>query len=84
MWKCNRSDFKHYLYNPNRRSKSWEKLKKAVERYIDILKKEAVQWTTARVSNTKKQAQARLTKYWINQKMIQSSLERKWLEHLYK
>jgi hypothetical protein len=35
------SPYKHIFYNPNRvRSKSGKKIKKALERFIDLLRKE--------------------------------------------
>jgi len=53
------------LYNVNRsRRKSWDKLKKAIEWYILVLKKEVLLGETKWVINTKLASLARLKKMW--------------------
>lgn len=83
MGKCNRSDYKHFYYNPERlRIKSREKDKKAVEWYIDLLKKEQKLGMNTRIMKTKTQATARLKKYGITPAMVQNKITSKGLTSL--
>lgn len=83
MWNTSGAKYKHMLYNVNRsRRKSWDKLKKAIEWYILVLKKEVLLGETKWVINTKLASLARLKKMWVNKDMIIETLERKWLKNL--
>ncbi len=83
MWDTSGAKYKHMLYNVNRaRRKSWDKLKKAIEWYILVLKKEKLLGTTKWVINTKTCAEARLKKMWITKDMIIQTLEKKGLNDL--
>jgi len=85
MWNTSGAKYKHMMYNVSRvRRKSWDKLKKAIERYIDLLKKQAKQWDTKWIYKTKIKSQARLKKYWITDAMIAKALEKKGLKDLIK
>jgi hypothetical protein len=65
-----------------KKKKSGQKHKKAIERYILVLKKEATQWDTKWIKNTKEKSLARLKKYWINMSQVKEALDRKWLKDL--
>ena len=83
MWDTNGRKIKRFLVGLNwKKRKSGQKYKKAIERYILILKKESVQGETKRVKNTKKQAWARIKKYGITISQIKEALDRKWLKDL--
>lgn len=83
MWNTSGAKFKHFNYNVSRaRRKSWKKLEKATNRYIDLLKKEAKEWSTKWISKTKEKAESRLKKFWIKNTKIESTLERRWLKDL--
>jgi len=83
MWNTSGAKYKHMLYNVSRaRRKSWDKLKKAIEWYILVLKKETLLGETKWVINTKKCAEARLKKMWITKNMVIETLERKGLKDL--
>lgn len=83
MWNTSGAKFKHFNYNVSRaRKKSGEKYTKAVDRYIDLLKKESKQWLTKRISNTKVKAEWRLKKFWIKKEKINQVLERRGLQDL--
>jgi len=70
--------YKHMMYNVSRASKkSGKKLKKAIDRMVDLEKKEAKQGTTKRIDKTKVKAQARLKKYGVTQKMVDAALTKK-------
>jgi hypothetical protein len=72
------------FYNVSRNSiKSGDKLKKAIERYVALLKKEAKE-ATKWVYKTKIKADARLKRYGITKAMIQKALEKKGLKDLLK
>lgn len=64
------------------KQKSGDKHNKAIERYIDILKKESKMWETKWTINTKQKALSRLKRYWIKHAEIAKFLERKWLSDL--
>jgi len=64
------------------KQKSWDKHDKAIERYIDTLKKEEKTWETKRTINTKKKVLMRLKRYWIKNTEVIKFLERKWLNDL--
>ena len=83
MWDTNGRKIKHFLVGLNwKKNKSGKKYKKAIERYILILKKEAKQGETAWVKDVKQKSLARLKKYWITMDQIKESLEKKWLKDL--
>ncbi|MEI7558486.1 MAG: hypothetical protein WCJ45_06945 [bacterium] len=70
--------YKHMMYNVSRVSqKSGRKLEKAINRYVNLMKKEADQGETKWIYKTKERAQARLKKYGVTQKMIDAALEKK-------
>ncbi len=72
--------YKHMMYNVSRVSKkSGRKLKKSIERYVDLIKKEAVQGETKWIYKTKEKAEARLKKFGVTQKMIDEALAKKGL-----
>jgi hypothetical protein len=58
------------------------KNEKAVDSYINVLKKEEKEGLTAWVKNAKMKAAAKLKKYGIKQQKIQEVLERRGLSHL--
>ena len=81
MWDTNGRKIKHFLVGLNwKKNKSGAKHKKAIERYILVLKKEAKEWETKRVKNTKEKALARLKKYSITMNQVKEALDRKWLK----
>lgn len=83
MWDTNWRKIKRFLVGLTwKKRKSGQKYKKAIERYILILKKESVQWETKWIKNTKEKALARLKKYWINMGQVKEVLDRKWLKDL--
>jgi len=83
MGDTNGSKHKHILFNLNWvKKKSGHKYKKAMERYILILKKEAKEWETKWVKKTKEKARLRLKKYGIHMIKIQEMLESKGLKEL--
>ncbi len=83
MWDTNGRKIKRFLVGLTRKKrKSGQKYKKAIERYILILKKESVQWETKWIKNTKEKALARLKKYSINMGQVKEVLDRKWLKDL--
>lgn len=83
MWNTSGAKYKHMFYNVNRaRKKSGDKHKKAIERYILVLKKEKQQGTTKWIENTKKSAEARLKKMGISNAQVKEALERKGLKDL--
>ncbi|MBQ7616717.1 hypothetical protein IJS64_01710 [bacterium] len=64
------------------RKKTGLKNEKAVDSYINVLKKEEKEGLTAWVKNAKMKAAAKLKKYGIKQQKIQEVLERRGLSHL--
>ncbi len=83
MWDTNGRKIKRFLVGLNwKKRKSGQKYKKAIERYILVLKKESVQWETKWIKDTKQKALARLKKYWINMSQVKEALDRKWLKDL--
>ena len=83
MWNTSGAKIKHFNYNVSRaRKKSWEKYTKAVDRYIDLLKKESKQGLTKRIANTKVKAEWRLKKFWIKKEKVTQVLERRGLKDL--
>jgi len=83
MWNTNGGKYPRVFFKLNiARQKSWDKHDKAIERYIDTLKKELKMWETKRTINTKKKAVTRLKKYWIKNGEVVKFLERKWLNDL--
>lgn len=73
----------HFFQNPNKKRKpSGFKYKKAIDWYIELLKKEKA-WTMAKwVEKTKVKANARLKKFGITKPMIQKVADRRWLTDL--
>jgi len=85
MWDTNGRKIKRFLVWLTRKNKkSGKKYKKAVDRYILILKKEAKGNEKNRVKATKPKALNRLKRYGIKQDQIKSTLEKKWLKELIK
>jgi hypothetical protein len=83
MWDTNGRKIKHFLKALNlHRKKSGNKNEKAIDSYIDVLKKEEKEWTTAWVKNAKAKAAAKLKKYGIWKEKVQEVLERRGLSHL--
>ncbi|HKL44164.1 MAG TPA: hypothetical protein VJ892_02720 [Candidatus Absconditabacterales bacterium] len=83
MGDTNGRKIKHFLVGLNwKKKKSGQKHKKAIERYILVLKKEAKEGETKRVKNTKEKALARLKKYGIPMRQIKEALDRKGLKDL--
>jgi len=75
-----RMDQKHIFRYPNiKRVKSWKKYQKAINWYIDLLKKEKKEWLTKRISNTRKNCIDRIKKYWISLNNINNCLKNKWM-----
>lgn len=74
---------KHVFYNLNvKRTKSWEKYKKAMAWYTDILKKQKKEWMQKWVAKTRIKAEARFKKFWITRTMFEAYLNGKWLSDL--
>ncbi|MEI6673335.1 MAG: hypothetical protein WCL02_08795 [bacterium] len=73
--------YKHIMYNVSRASqKSGKKLEKAINRYVDLIKKETKAGEETKwLYKTKLRAQARLKRYGVTQKMIDAALEKKGL-----
>jgi len=85
MGDTNGAKYKRFTYNLNWvKKKSGKKYKKAVERYILILKKQVKEGDSKRVIKTKVRAQARLKKYGIPMIKITDLLEKKGLKDLVK
>lgn len=83
MWNWIRVKYNHVLQNPNRaRTKSYEKYKKTLEWYSEILAKQAKDWDTKWIIKTKEKAMIRIKRYWITTKMIADFLSSKWKSHL--
>lgn len=74
-------NYKHKVfYNISQiRVKSKRKPQKAIDWYIDLLKRQQTQWDTNRLVKTMPKAKARLKKYWITAQMVQKKIEHKWL-----
>lgn len=85
MGDTNGAKYKHILYNLNWvKKKSGRKYEKAMDRYIDILKKEAREGETKWVYKTKQQALARFKKYGITMDQVKAVMERRGLKDLEK
>jgi hypothetical protein len=83
MWDTSGRKIKRFLVGLNwKKKKSRQKYKKAIDRYILVLKKESVWWKTKRTKDTKQRALARLKKYWITMNQVKEALDRKWLNDL--
>jgi hypothetical protein len=83
MWDTSGRKIKRFLVGLNwKKKKSRQKYKKAIERYILVLKKESIWWKTKRTKDTKQRALARLKKYWITMNQVKEALDRKWLNDL--
>ena len=83
MWNTNGGKYPRVFFKLNiAKQKSGDKHDKAIERYIDTLKKEAKTWETKRTIDTKKKVITRLKRYWIKNATVVKFLERKWLNDL--
>lgn len=83
MWDTNGRKIKHFLKALNlHRPKTGNKNEKAVDGYIDVLKKEAKEGTTAWVKNAKVKAEAKLKKYGIPMRKVQEVLTSRGLQDL--
>ncbi len=83
MWDTNWRKIKRFLvWLTWKKKKSGQKYKKAIERYILVLKKESFQWETKWTKNTKEKSLARLKKYGITMNQVKEVLDRKWLKDL--
>ena len=83
MWDTNGRKIKHFLKALNlHRKKTGLKNEKAVDSYINVLKKEEKEGLTAWVKNAKVKAAAKLKKYGVKQQKIQEVLDRRGLSHL--
>jgi hypothetical protein len=74
--------YKHMMYNVSRASqKSGKKLEKAIDRYVDLMKKETKAGTETKwIFKTREKANARLKKYGVTQKMLDEALAKKGLK----
>ena len=82
MWDTNGRKIKHFLKALNiHRKKTGLKNEKAVDSYINVLKKEEKEGLTAWVKNAKVKAAAKLKKYGVKQQKIQEVLDRRGLSH---
>ncbi|MEI8091357.1 MAG: hypothetical protein WCG98_03830 [bacterium] len=69
---------KHMFYNPSwHGAKSGHKPKKAVQRYVDLMMKQAKQGETKWITKTMEKCQARIKKYGIPQKLLDEKLTTK-------
>ena len=83
MWDTNGRKIKHFLVWLNwKKKKSGQKHKKAVERYILVLKKEAKGGETKWTKDAKQKASARLKKYGIPMRHVKAALAHKGLKDL--
>ncbi len=83
MSKWIREHFKSLFYNPHRcQARSGRRFPKAIERYIDLLKKQEKQGETLWIKKTIPKSLLRLKKYWITRSMIDKTLLDKWLNNL--
>ncbi|HPC34482.1 MAG TPA: hypothetical protein PLP73_02375 [Candidatus Absconditabacterales bacterium] len=83
MGDTNGRKIKRFLVGLNwKKRKSGQKYKKAIERYILVLKKESIQGETKWVKDTKQKALARLKKYGITMGQVKEALDRKGLKDL--
>ena len=83
MGDTNGGKFPRVLYNLNAvKAKSGDKYKKAMEWFLNILKKEAKGGETKWTSKTKVKATARLKKYGITLAQMKTYAEQKWLKDL--
>lgn len=72
------SPYKHIFYNLNRtRKKSWEKYKKAMQWYVELMNREEIEGLTKWIQKTKLKAEARLKKFWITKQMIANYIANK-------
>ena len=83
MWDTNGRKIKHFLKALNvHRKKTGCKNEKAIDGYIDVLKKEAKEGTTAWVKNAKMKAEDKLKKYGIPMHKVQEVLTSRGLQAL--
>ncbi|HRX64096.1 MAG TPA: hypothetical protein P5060_03275 [Candidatus Absconditabacterales bacterium] len=83
MGDTNGRKIKHFLVGLTwKKKKSGQKHKKAIERYILILKKEAKEGETKWIKNTKEKALNRLKKYGIPMRKVKEALDKKGLKDL--
>jgi len=80
MWKCNRSDYKHTLYNLNRaRSKSGDKQKNLIEHILLLQRKEAAEGKTRWLVMAWTKALAKMKRYGVTDAMVQTVQSKKGL-----
>lgn len=85
MGNTNTRKIKHFLVGLTwKRKKTGQKYKKAIDRYIDLLKKEEKQGKTKWIYKTEEQALGRLKKYGITMNQVKVVLERRGLKDLEK
>lgn len=85
MWDTNTRKIKHFLvWLTWKRKKTGKKYKKAIDWYIDLLKKESREGETKWIYKTKLQALGRFKKYWINMNQVKTVMERRGLKDLEK
>jgi len=85
MWDTNTRKIKHFLVGLTwKRKKTGKKYPKAIDRYIDLLKKEFKHGKTKWIYKTKLKALARFKKYGINMSQVKVVLERRGLKDLEK
>lgn len=83
MSKWIREHFKSLFYNPHRcQARSGRRFPKAIERYIDLLKKQEKEGETLWIKKTMPKSLLRLKKYGITRSMIEKTLSDKWLTNL--
>jgi len=83
MWDTNGAKYKRMIYNLNwAKKKSGKKYKKAIDRYLLILKKESQGRDPKWVAKTKVKCLLRLKKYWISSAKIKEVLESRGLNDL--
>lgn len=83
MSKWIREHFKSLFYNPHRcQARSGRRFPKAIEWYIDLLKKQEKEWETLWIKKTLPKSLDRLKKYGITKIMIEKALSTKWLDNL--
>jgi hypothetical protein len=79
-------NYKHKVfYNINNiRVKSKKKQQKAVNWYVDLLKRQDTFWQSKWLDKTFPKVLARLKKFWITSEMVKKKLDHKWLTLLSK
>ncbi len=79
MW-VGRIRKKHIFFNPNiKRTKSGEKYKKVIARFVLLAKKEKKEWLTKRIAKTRVRCLSRIKKYGISNTVLKKELKVRWL-----